>query len=232
MFDKVEFEIIQLSSNSPSGTINTLLLKEIDGNRRLPIAIGAAEAQAIAVELGGQPRARPSTHDLMKSLIINMNSNLREVVIHDLIQNVFYCKVVLDISSMSNEVDARPSDAIALAVRFGAPIYVTESVLKLASFSVSSEESESESKHESSEDDFHQNFRSFERESFDEEDEEEKNTESHSSSDDDISVGSTPKATPAEARYAFLQNQLREALEKEDYERAAILRDEIKRSGF
>lgn len=221
MFDKVEFEIIQLSSNSPSGTINTLLLKEIDGNRRLPIAIGAVEAQAIAVELGGQPRARPSTHDLMKSLIVNMNANLREVVIHDLIQNVFYCKIVLDVSSLSNEVDARPSDAIALAVRFGAPIYVTESVLKLASFSVSSDESDLEVKNDSDEDDFHSNFRNFDRESFDEE-------EDNKSS----SVGSTPKATPAEARYAFLQNQLREALEKEDYERAAILRDEIKRSGF
>jgi hypothetical protein len=192
--DKVQCEIVGLSSSPSTGGAYAILLKEIDGNRRLPIIIGHFEAQAIALEMEGIKPPRPLTHDLLKSVIDNLGGTVVEIVINELRENTFYAKIVLDVSGLTNEIDARPSDAMALAVRTDAPIYVAEAVMEAASF-IPTDEAETDL-----------------TESF----EEEKRPGE-----------SLPKSK--EAQIAALQEKLREALEKEEYERAAKLRDDIKK---
>lgn len=194
--DKVQCEIVGLSSTPATGGAYAILLKEIDGNRRLPIIIGQFEAQAIALEMEGIKPPRPLTHDLLKSVIDNLGGTVVEIIINELRENTFYAKIVLDVSGLTNEIDARPSDAMALAVRTDAPIFVAESVMEAASF-IPSDETEQQ---------ISDNF---------EEDDEEKTVES--------------KPKSKEAQIAALQEKLREALEKEEYERAAKLRDDIKK---
>lgn len=192
---KVECEILGLSAGPTSSGSYALLLKEVYGNRRIPIIIGQFEAQAIALELEGIRPPRPLTHDLMKSIVDNLGATINEVVITELRDNTFYAKIVVETSGLTNEIDSRPSDAIALAVRAKAPIYVSELVMQEASF-IPSEEQE------------------FERKTKSELDEYENSPQS-------------PKSK--EAKIAALQEKLREAVEKEDYERAAKIRDEIKK---
>lgn len=202
--NKVLVEILGLSSSPSAGGAYALLLKETYGSRRLPIIIGAFEAQAITLEIEGIKPPRPLTHDLLKSLIDNLGATVNEVIISELKENTFYAKISIEVSTLVNEIDARPSDAIALAVRTAAPIYVSEEVMKYASFIPSSEESEGS---------LEDIFGGEEKEEPDE-------------------PGKPKGITPDESKVASLQEQLRQAIEKEDYERAARLRDEIsKREG-
>ena len=136
---KIQCEILGLSSSPSTGGAYAILLKEINGNRRLPIIIGAFEAQAIALEIEGIKPPRPLTHDLLKQITDNLGATILEVVIDDLRENTFYAKIIFEVSALTNEIDARPSDAIALAVRAQAPIFVAESVMEVAAF-VPSEE--------------------------------------------------------------------------------------------
>jgi len=191
--DKIQCEILGLSTSPATGGAYAILLKEIDGVRRLPIIIGSFEAQAIALEIEGIKPPRPLTHDLMKQLIDNLGGSVVEVIVNELKDNTFYAKIILEASGLTNEIDARPSDAIALAVRTYAPIYVSESVMDVAAF-VPSDESETET------------------------------TEFNIPN-----LDTDKKPLTKEAQLAALQDKLREALEKEEYERAAKLRDEIKR---
>lgn len=191
---KVECEIMGLSSSPSTGGAYALLLKEIFGNRRLPIIIGQYEAQAIALELEGIKPPRPLTHDLIKIIIDNLGATVNEVVINELRDNTFFAKIIIDVSSLTNEIDARPSDAIALAVRTNAPIFVAESVMEIASFTPSQESTQ-----------FSENI-------------------------ENLSQKKEPEPLKTkEAKISGLQNQLRQALDIEDYEKAAKLRDEIKR---
>ena len=205
--NKVQVEILGLSSSPSAGGAYALLLKETFGLRRLPIIIGAYEAQAIALEIEGIKPPRPLTHDLLKNVITNLSGNVLEILIDSLRENTFYTKIVLEISSLTNEIDARPSDAIALAVRTGAPIYVSEEVMKTAAFIPSGEE-ESEKESESLFDE------TYSEEDMEEPEEFEEPKPAHGKASKDSKI-------------AVLQEKLREAIEKEDYERAAILRDEI-----
>jgi len=124
--ERIQLVVLGLSA-SPAGTnAYALILKEIEGNRRLPIIIGAFEAQAIALEMEGVVPPRPMTHDLLKSVIDALNSMITEVYINELRDGTFFAKIVLDDNI---EIDARPSDAIALAVRCSAPIYVNSDIL-------------------------------------------------------------------------------------------------------
>lgn len=134
---KVECEILGLSTQQAGTSAYALLLKEVDGERRLPIIIGQSEAHAIAVVLEGFKPPRPLTHDLLKNTIENLGATILEIVISELRDNTFYSKIILDVSSMTNEIDARPSDAIALAIRAQVPIYVEESVMEVASIAPS-----------------------------------------------------------------------------------------------
>lgn len=189
--NKIQCEILGLSSSPATGGAYAILLKEIDGPRRLPIIIGAFEAQAIALEIEGIKPPRPLTHDLLKQLIDNLGATVIEIIVNELKENTFFAKIVLDVSGLTNEIDARPSDAIALAVRAEAPIYVAESVLEAAAF-IPSDEVEL-------------------------------------ANIQDTSKEINKKPFSKEAHLASLQDKLREALEKEEYERAAKLRDDIKR---
>ncbi len=187
--DRVQVEILGLSSSPSAGGAYALLLREVYGQRRLPIIIGQFEAQAIALELEGIKPPRPLTHDLLKTFVDTLGGTVIEITISELRDNTFYSNISIDISTLRNNIDARPSDAIALAVRASAPIFVSESVMKLASFIPS-------------EGDKHDEFSQATNRGFE-------------------------KTINKETKSASLQDQLREAIEKEDYERAAKLRDEI-----
>ncbi|MGI8553392.1 MAG: bifunctional nuclease family protein [Dehalococcoidia bacterium] len=117
-----------------------VILKEKDAERYLPIWIGAAEADAIAVRLQEVAVARPLTHDLLRSVIDSLGARITSVVVNDLANDTFYARIVLDVSGRAMEIDARPSDAIALAVRARVPIYADESVLERAGVLLEQEE--------------------------------------------------------------------------------------------
>ncbi len=189
---KIQCEILGLSASPSTTGTYAILLKEINGNRRLPIIIGQAEAQAIALEIEGFKPLRPLTHDLMKQIIDNLGAAVMEIIVDELRDNTFYAKIILEVSGFTNEIDSRPSDAIALAVRTQSPIYVADSVLEIAAF-LPTDEPEKELK----------------------------------SDKDEVSNEKDELPKSKEARLAVLQNKLREAIEAEEYERAAKLRDDI-----
>ncbi len=110
-----------------------VVLKEVDGERYLPIWIGPFEADAITIELQGVEVARPLTHDLLKSVVNILGGEVVRVTINDLQNDTFYARIVLDVDGDETEVDSRPSDAIALAVRCSAPVLVADHVMDRAS---------------------------------------------------------------------------------------------------
>jgi bifunctional DNase/RNase len=109
-----------------------VILKEKETNRYLPIWIGAAEADAIAVKLQGVPVPRPLTHDLLQSVVDAFGGKIQSIVVNDLKNDTFFAKILIAIDGSQMEIDSRPSDAIALAVRVAAPIFADESVLERA----------------------------------------------------------------------------------------------------
>jgi hypothetical protein len=192
--EKIQVDILGLSTSPSSAGAYALILKESNGKRKLPIIIGAFEAQSIALELEGMKPPRPLTHDLMKNLIDTFAVSLNEVCINELRDGTFYAKLVVEGLSETQEIDSRPSDAIALAVRYGAPIFVQEEVLDEAGV-VSEDEDETES------------------------------AELKKSQEENPAKQFTTKLEQ-------LQSSLKEAIEKEDYEKAAKLRDDIKKLGI
>lgn len=106
-----------------------VILREPESNRVLPIWIGQAEAWAIALELRGEKPPRPLTHDLMRNVLEQLGVNVIKVVIHDLIDSTYYATIFLEHESKFYEIDSRPSDALALALRVGAPIYISGNVI-------------------------------------------------------------------------------------------------------
>ncbi|HMC99705.1 MAG TPA: bifunctional nuclease domain-containing protein [Ferruginibacter sp.] len=129
---KIELEIVALSHSITQTHSYAVVLGEVNGLRRLPIVIGGFEAQAIAVALERMSPSRPLTHDLMKNFMMAFNVELHEVVINDLQEGIFYSKLVCSSSNDTVEIDSRTSDALALAVRFGCPIYTYENILEQA----------------------------------------------------------------------------------------------------
>lgn len=129
---KIELEIVALSHSITQSNSYAVILGEINGLRRLPIVIGGFEAQAIAVALENMHPSRPLTHDLMKNLMTAFELQLQEVYICDLQEGIFYSKLVCHNNNDTLEIDSRTSDALALAVRFGCPIYVYENILDQA----------------------------------------------------------------------------------------------------
>lgn len=187
--ERVLVDILGLSTNPQSGGAYALILREVNGNRRLPIIIGAAEAQSIALEMEGIKPPRPLTHDLMKNLITAFGAELQDIIIDDLRDGTFYAKLNID----NQQIDSRPSDAIALAVRYGAQIFVSSAVMDEAAF-------------------------------VPEEEEDQQRTPPQRQPQQKTGT-SQGKAS----RLEQLQQQLREAIEKENYEKAASLRDEIRK---
>jgi hypothetical protein len=161
----------------------------VNGNRRLPIIIGASEAQSIALEMEGIKPPRPLTHDLMKNIIAAFGAELSEIIIDDLRDGTFYAKLSID----SQTIDSRPSDAIALAVRYGVQIYVSAAVMDEAAFVPDEEEEE----------------------------------QAPPAAPQQKSKGQQPPTKMS--RLEQLNQLLKEAIEKENYEKAAAIRDEIRK---
>jgi bifunctional DNase/RNase len=210
---KIPLEILGLSSSQSQSGSFALILGEKHGNRRLPIIIGMFEAQSIAIQIEKISPNRPLTHDLFKAFAEHVHVAILEVVISDLKEGVFYSRIVCSDGATTFEIDARPSDAIAIGLRFGVPIFTVESVLSEAGIILSD---------------------------LDEASEEDEDDDDHDEEDDD-SEGETarPAAKTPEARDPSgqvsldeLTKMLAQALEKEDYEKAAKIRDELnKRNG-
>ena len=125
-------EIVALSHSITQTHSYAVVLGEVNGLRRLPIVIGGFEAQAIAVALERMQPSRPLTHDLMKNFMMAFSVDLHEVVICDLQEGIFYSKLLCSNEKDTVEIDSRTSDALALAVRFGCPIYTFENILDSA----------------------------------------------------------------------------------------------------
>src|SRR5579875_3524295 len=105
-----------------------VILKDMDGSHYLPILIGPFEATAIALALEGAPVPRPLSHDLMRNILESLDTSLEQVIIHDIKDSTFFAKLILRTDGDLQEIDARPSDGIALALRMQAPIYVSDKI--------------------------------------------------------------------------------------------------------
>ncbi len=180
--------ILGLSTSPSSGGAYALILNEANGGRRLPIIIGTFEAQAIALELEHIKPPRPMTHDLLKNSICNFDAKVDQVFINDLSEGTFYAKIIFSKNGGRIEQDSRPSDAIALAVRFKAPIFVEETILEEAGIL-----SEEEGRPAGS------------------------------------AFGQSGKPAHEMTEMEKLDNELQTAIETENYEKAARLRDKIKK---
>jgi uncharacterized protein len=134
--NKIELEIVALSHSITNTHSYAVVLGEVNGTRRIPIVIGGFEAQAIAVVLEHIQPSRPLTHDLMKNFMLAFNIELQEIVISDLQEGIFYSKLVCNSATDTIEIDSRTSDALALAVRFGCPIYTYNHIVEEASLHV------------------------------------------------------------------------------------------------
>lgn len=140
--EKIKLEIAGLSYSQTQSGAYALVLAETKGKRRLPIIIGGFEAQAIAIELEKMTPSRPLTHDLFKNFAEEYNINISEVIIYNLVEGIFFAKLICDQDGTEIEIDSRTSDAIALAVRFECPIYTYEFVLSSAGIILDDEETE------------------------------------------------------------------------------------------
>ena len=129
---KIKLDIVGLSYSQTQSGAYALVLGEYDGKRRLPIIIGGFEAQAIAIELEKMAPSRPLTHDLFKTFADKFGITVKEVIIHNLSEGIFYSKLICHDGLKTEEIDSRTSDAIALAVRFKCPIYTYEFILSSA----------------------------------------------------------------------------------------------------
>ena len=190
----VEMEILGLSNTPGSSGAYALILTEKGGSRRLPIIIGAFEAQAIALELENIRPPRPMTHDLIKHILLSFESHVDSVHIHELSEGTFFARIRFDRNGDRIEIDSRPSDAIAVAIRFNAAIFVSEDILEEAGIET---DTESEGVKEMSD-------------------------RSSVSVEEDIQQ---PTKTPLE----MLNEELQMAIDTENYEKAARIRDQIQK---
>lgn len=190
---KLELEIVALSHSVTQSHSYAVVLGEVNGVRKLPIVIGAFEAQAIAVALENMQPTRPLTHDLLKNMMHAFQIQLVEILIHRIHEGIFYAKLICQTPTESIEIDSRTSDALALAVRFDAPIFTYESILDSAGLQMD----ETTARNPEPEGD--------------------KKSKTKVSGKDDLSSMSVTE----------LQQMLEEVLDKEDYIKAAQIRDEI-----
>ena len=186
--DYIQVDIIGLSTSPSSGGAYALVLGEVGGNRRLPIIIGAFEAQAIALELEKIQPPRPMTHDLLRDTLEAVGAEVMDVVIDELREGTFFAKIRYVHEGDEGQLDSRPSDAVALAVRVDAPIYVSPSVMEEAGIPTEEEGAGALAAAESE-------------------------------AEEEAPMTQLEK----------MEHQLEAAIEAEDYEKAAQLRDEIQR---
>jgi bifunctional DNase/RNase len=199
---KIKLEILGLSSSQSQTGSFALVLGETEGNRRLPIIIGMFEAQAIAIEIEKIIPNRPMTHDLFKSFANTFHFHVDEIIISDLKEGVFFAKIICTDGLKKTEIDARPSDAIAIGLRFDSPIFTYENILAEAGIVLTDEEEEEEKEKEKAES---------------RETKAKVKKETGSRKSEDYKNYSVEK----------LNELLKDAIEKEDYERVAKIRDEL-----
>jgi len=198
--DLIQVDIFGLSlSSTVSGGGYAIILKEISGEKRLPIIIGQFEAQAIALELEGIKPPRPLTHDLLKNIIEALGYNVDSIIIYELKDSTFYAKIRFDIPTI-DDIDARPSDAIAIALKFGAPIFVASYIMDEIGFIPEADKDE----------------------------------EPSSEIPGTLNIGGQKaddkeETESIEAKIERLKSELEAAVSSEDYEKAAQIRDEIKK---
>jgi bifunctional DNase/RNase len=197
---KIKLEILGLSSSQSTTGSFALVLGETEGNRRLPIIIGMFEAQAIAIEIEKIIPNRPMTHDLFKSFASTFHFHVEEIVISDLKEGVFFAKIVCTDGLKKTEIDARPSDAIAIGLRFDSPIYTYENILAEAGIVLTDEE---------------------------EDEEREKSETKEPKAKVKKEVSSKKSEDYKNYSVEKLNELLKDAIDKEDYERAAKIRDEL-----
>lgn len=137
--EKIELKIVGLSYSQTQSGAYALVLSERDGTRRLPIIIGGFEAQSIAIELERMKPSRPLTHDLFKTFADSFNISVKEIIIYNLIEGVFYSKIICEQAGDVIEIDARTSDAIAIGLRCGSPVYTYEHILSSAGIQLEDE---------------------------------------------------------------------------------------------
>ncbi len=130
--EKIELYIVTLTHSVTQSSNYAVVMGEVDGNRRLPIVIGGFEAQAIAVAMEGMTPTRPLTHDLLKNILDTFEIEVTEILINNLIEGVFHARIVCMQHGREFEIDSRTSDAIAMAVRYGCPIFTYEFILDAA----------------------------------------------------------------------------------------------------
>jgi uncharacterized protein len=199
--DLIQVDIFGLSlSTTVSGGGYAIILKEIGGERRLPIIIGQFEAQAIALELEGIKPPRPLTHDLLKNIIEALGYSVESIVVYDLKDSTFYAKIKFDIPTVE-DMDARPSDAIAIALKFGAPIYVATNIMEEIGFIPE----------------------------YDDKDDDQKDDPGNLNSGNQKQESKDNEPETTEKKLKQLKIDLDAAVSMEDYEKAAFLRDEIKK---
>lgn len=141
--DKIKLEILGLSSSQSQSGSFALVLGEVDGDRRLPIIIGVFEAQAIAIEIEKIIPNRPMTHDLFKSFSLEFDYEVKEIIISDLKEGVFFARIMCSNGSKEVAIDSRPSDAIAIGLRYDAPIFTNETILEEAGIVLTDEDEKS-----------------------------------------------------------------------------------------
>jgi bifunctional DNase/RNase len=206
---KIPLEILGLSSSQSQSGSFALILGEKTGNRRLPIIIGMFEAQSIAIQIEKINPNRPLTHDLFKSFAEHVHVAVLEVLISDLKEGVFYSKIICSDGASTFELDARPSDAIAIGLRFGVPIFTVESVLSEAGIILSDLD-----------------------ENADDTDDDDEDDDDDPSGEGPARPEPTPRDPSGQVSLDELTKMLAQALEREDYEKAAKIRDELnKRNG-
>ena len=199
----VRLNIKGISYSQTQSGAYALILSEVDGERKLPIVIGAFEAQSIAIALETDIRPpRPLTHDLFKNFSDRFNIIVKQVIIHKLVDGVFYASLISESDGKEEIIDARTSDAIALALRFSAPIFTYKNILEKAGIilKINPEENEDEK----------DDTVIFEEASFE-------------STGEDLN----PQLEYKNLSLQELEELLQKAVQEEDYEKAAKLRDEI-----
>lgn len=200
---KIKLDVVGLSYSQTQSGAYALVLGEVNGRRRLPIIIGAFEAQAIAIEIEQMTPTRPLTHDLFKSFAEAYHIQINEVIIYNLVDGVFFAKLICtDQAGVAQEIDARTSDAIALAVRFKAVIYTYEFILASAGIVIEGND-----------------FAFLE------------NIDANKDNPTEEIPSVIPVSGYQNLSLDELQTKLEEALAEEAYERAARIRDEIAKRG-
>src|SRR6056297_1869546 len=198
---KIKLNVLGISYSQTQTGAYALVLTEENGDRRIPIIIGGFEAQAIAIQLEGLKPPRPLTHDLFLNFATSFRINLLEVNIYRLEEGVFYSQLICNNGENNISIDARTSDDIALALRFKCPIYTTEEILQKSGIVIDIESEDKMQPHKSSSD------------------------ESSDKLDADVSSMSSYEYEDLDIE--ALEVLLDEAIKKEEYEKASIIRDEI-----